>query len=675
MEATRIALRAPRLVDPAFYVEHNRLVGLRDRSGAAIRLHFGLRGQWRRHDPSASFATEFAASELARHQVPLRGSPWTTFLAARGAARARFHPLQVAESSGFDFPLAGPTPLAQLASGMELADARSHVHPALAGPGPVREPDVAALYDAVAAARAGRAPAPERSVDVLFVNGDQHCPACTQYRVLNPLEAVRAAGYDALAVDATDLHNLAGTRLRARLVVVFRGLWDEELADFLAALRADGAALVFDIDDLLFDGPRVLGSLQPGSSVTEDLDLGTDRATTRASMWRTAALCDGATFPTELLAAVWRRADDDRPATVLPSFLSGAQIEIADRVASRGDEDAGKVVVGYSAGTATHARDFASVAPALATLMQRHAQVELQVLGPLALTEHEVLAPFARRIVHRPSVTSRWDQLMERIHRFDVNIVPLEVDNGYCQAKSEVKYLEAGAVGVPTVASATPAYRRAIGADLRGIVVERPSGWLEALERLVVDTGARRQLGARAREDVAARYGATGEFGRRYVGRVDAWLSGRSLDDGAAHDPLSAIFAPRIGLEVPDGRLVLLIVGEPTATSATLAEARSLAGERWPGVHVAAVAAADDGADGLAPTDLDVWRPGDSEVDLATALRSASAGILVGVVGEIAALAERCGLRLYSASAGSGSPSLSSASGAGRDDSAPGRDS
>lgn len=36
---------------------------------------------------------------------------------------------------------------------------------------------------------------------------------------------------------------------------------------------------------------------------------------------------------------------------------------------------------------------------------------------------------------------------------FDINLAPLEMDNLFCRAKSEIKFVEAGLLGISTIAS------------------------------------------------------------------------------------------------------------------------------------------------------------------------------------------------------------------------------
>ncbi len=108
-------------------------------------------------------------------------------------------------------------------------------------------------------------------------------------------------------------------------------------------------------------------------------------------------------------------------------------------------------------------------------------------------------------------------QLPEKIARFDVNIAPLEVGNPFCEAKSELKFFEAALVDVPTVASPTGPFRRAIRDGETGFLAKSPDEWHTALLQLVDDSILRRRIARAAHNDVLWRYGP--------LRRTDAMLS------------------------------------------------------------------------------------------------------------------------------------------------------
>ena len=63
-----------------------------------------------------------------------------------------------------------------------------------------------------------------------------------------------------------------------------------------------------------------------------------------------------------------------------------------------------------------------------------------------------------------------WEKHLENIAGVDINIAPLEIGNPFCESKSELKFIEAGIVGVPTVAAATQTFREAIEDGVDGFV-------------------------------------------------------------------------------------------------------------------------------------------------------------------------------------------------------------
>ena len=51
-----------------------------------------------------------------------------------------------------------------------------------------------------------------------------------------------------------------------------------------------------------------------------------------------------------------------------------------------------------------------------------------------------------------------WRKLPEIQVQFDINLAPLEIDNPFGQSKSEIKYVEAALLRVPTIASPSDSY-------------------------------------------------------------------------------------------------------------------------------------------------------------------------------------------------------------------------
>jgi hypothetical protein len=111
-------------------------------------------------------------------------------------------------------------------------------------------------------------------------------------------------------------------------------------------------------------------------------------------------------------------------------------------------------------------------------------------------------------------------QLPEEIARFDINIAPLEAGNPFCEAKSELKYFEAALLDVPTIASSTGPYQRAITDGVTGFLADSCERWYATLLRLVDEPPLRNRIGRGAHRDALRRFGP--------LRRADVMLSAMS---------------------------------------------------------------------------------------------------------------------------------------------------
>jgi len=168
---------------------------------------------------------------------------------------------------------------------------------------------------------------------------------------------------------------------------------------------------------------------------------------------------------------------------------------------SRSDDDA-KIIIGYASGTPTHNRDFETIGQVLRNILDENKQATLWLVGPIKLDR--VWLNYKSRILHLPHVP--WRLLPAYLARFDINLAPLVIDNPFSQSKSEIKWMEAALVRVPTIASRTDAYQTAIRSGVTGIVASSINEWQEALTGLIGDKKKRRAMGAAAREAVIHSY-------------------------------------------------------------------------------------------------------------------------------------------------------------------------
>jgi glycosyltransferase involved in cell wall biosynthesis len=100
-----------------------------------------------------------------------------------------------------------------------------------------------------------------------------------------------------------------------------------------------------------------------------------------------------------------------------------------------------------------------------------------------------------------------WSEAGERalLQRLDIGLVPLE-DTPWTRGKFPIKLLQYMAAGVVPVCSPVGVIAEVVEDGLNGRLAAGPEDWLPLLESLIADAGARRRLGAAARETVEQRY-------------------------------------------------------------------------------------------------------------------------------------------------------------------------
>ena len=91
---------------------------------------------------------------------------------------------------------------------------------------------------------------------------------------------------------------------------------------------------------------------------------------------------------------------------------------------------------------------------------------------------------------------------MRRNLRWDVAIAPLE-DDAFTRCKSDLKYLDYGALGIPGVFSDVRPYRDTVRHRETGLLAANDEkAWADALEEIVSDAALRARLAASARAEV-----------------------------------------------------------------------------------------------------------------------------------------------------------------------------
>lgn len=337
---------------------------------------------------------------------------------------------------------------------------------------------------------------------VLFVSRTAESRAHS-YRVLHPLAELLRVGWQGEWLTATD-SALAASIGRADVVVVSRGPWGRQFREIRAACSARSLPLLCDMDDLTFEP----GVMEAGYfAYFEELDKESRENFLREAVEFQSALtsCDAILATTDTLAAA---ASEHMPrAFVLPNCFSREMIAAAEtlRTSPKPSSVDGCIRVGFASGTPTHTRDFATIAESIADFLASNTNARFVLVGYLDLARFPCLLRHMDRIECRPAVSLA--HLYTELARFDINVAPLEVGNPFCEAKSEIRFTAAAALGIPTIASATAPMRKAIIHRETGLLAAEANEWPELLQETLDDPALRARLGTAARIDTRARFG------------------------------------------------------------------------------------------------------------------------------------------------------------------------
>jgi glycosyltransferase involved in cell wall biosynthesis/2-polyprenyl-3-methyl-5-hydroxy-6-metoxy-1,4-benzoquinol methylase len=325
------------------------------------------------------------------------------------------------------------------------------------------------------------------------------CPGDTyRYRCQHQAEMLEYLGYN---VDVYEASRLPYNKLlkHYRIVVVHRVPHTYEFESFVFKAREQGILVVFETDDLVFE-PAWIHHVDAYMSMDETNQRLYEDGVKRYQ--QALGLCEYAIVSTDKLKREIQNNFPQIKTAVSRNRVSHAMELEATRAQKVCLPKDGILRIAYFSGTKTHAKDFAECVPALQKILREYSHVNLMIVGHLDIPEE--LQDLVAQIEYIPLVP--WKNLPLLYRRVDINLAPLEHQNDFTEAKSELKYFEAGLLAVPTIASNLEAFRVAIQDGVNGRLCSTPEDWLQALHELIIDAELRQQMGQAAFKDVQNRY-------------------------------------------------------------------------------------------------------------------------------------------------------------------------
>jgi glycosyltransferase involved in cell wall biosynthesis len=320
-----------------------------------------------------------------------------------------------------------------------------------------------------------------QQVRVLGIHCDEF--ACGHWRIIQPSRAMRD--------QRVEVRVKEGSRvvMNSFDVAQFQRLIEPEQLESPRVFKRSGKKVVVDYDD-----PYPIAD--PRHPEYEQYAPDSPHA---AALREAMALADVVTVPTPELAEHYRKMHGR--VVVLPNAVD---LEGPLYAPGRLKRASDKLTIFWS-GWDSHGANLRMVEPVITRLLLEREDVVFALCGPEEFVEIFRAAAETRRVIHMERVP--YEVFMRAASLADVAIAPLE-QTAFNDNKSEIRLIEAGAWGVPAVASAVAPYRRFEGGDGACLLVEGNDveEWYSCLTRLLDDPTLRELTGRRARIAVATRY-------------------------------------------------------------------------------------------------------------------------------------------------------------------------
>lgn len=328
---------------------------------------------------------------------------------------------------------------------------------------------------------------------------------CFYYRIREKIEQAEALGWTTEVLELSEL-GLVDWRRRlmdAALLFACRvPLTINELAVFSYA-RQLGLPIIYDIDDLIFN-PELFPPPLETYAGTIDEDLHRHLTLDNPFFGTALGLADHCVVSTGPLGEeVAPYLAEGVGVTVLPNLLSHEVFERVSRKRSwpsalrRTDAAAqGRLRLFYGSATKAHKLAFYKLfLPAAIETLRIYPQVDLQLVGYFDDIPPDFMAT-GRITLLDP--TPDYLSYLDLVEQADINIAVLE-ESRVTDTKSEIKWLEAAAFGIPSVVSPTAAYRQVLTDDENVLFAATIEDWQRQLARLIEETELRARIGAAAR--------------------------------------------------------------------------------------------------------------------------------------------------------------------------------
>lgn len=269
----------------------------------------------------------------------------------------------------------------------------------------------------------------------------------------------------------------------AKLVIFNRPHRTGMSAKILKELTKHKKNLIIDIDDLLISDYAAYSGRYKSGKISYDNTVNNMLIQSLCYLYSPKM-----TVSTELLAKEMARKFEVHTA-ILPNQIAETCLKKKEKDTTEGFK------LLYASGSETHGYDASTVYLDLFNFMLKHEDVTLSFLG--ASTFQNGFSLFKDRVC--VIKYSGFEQMLDTYAKHDLLLVPLD-KNPFNNAKSNIKYIEAGAVGTPVLARDCDEFTSVIKDGVNGFLYQH--NFYEKLEQIYQNRKELYKVGERAYLDV-----------------------------------------------------------------------------------------------------------------------------------------------------------------------------
>lgn len=349
----------------------------------------------------------------------------------------------------------------------------------------------------------------------ILIIGDYSITQCVRYRIDQKVEQLESQGKIVTTLDWCKIEDNWNTIAQHDVVIFYRLQALPQVLKAMAMVNANGKASFYEIDDLLFD------LSYPDSIETYGGYVGLEAYySLKKSMVGFYAAARHCRFGISSTMSLCEKLKELVFGSECILHRNGLDNKSLVRTSQK-DEEA-TINIFYGSGTQAHNSDFLEEAfPALKRILKKYPRVRLIVAGYLILPL-DFLSEFKKQLIQIPplnNIQAYWAFLS----RGDINLAVLN-DNMMNGCKSEIKWLEAACLGIPSVVSSTINYRDVLTDGEDVLLASNEEQWFESLESFIKDRSSRERIGEKAMSKALAEYSIE-SLGQSLVSNIDKVLN------------------------------------------------------------------------------------------------------------------------------------------------------